>query len=152
MQYISPDPYILCAEYQRLAQTALTWQGKVFAAADADAADAAETNWKHKVTPDWGDWIICFDIIAIFRPPCVSYLYFVLHFFCTRFVQAYLMFCNLYSDVTVLMSLWARMRYFPNKMFQNFQVPLPYPTIQNRNVHCEIWDRCIVVCVNALPW
>ena len=51
-----------------LAQTVLTWEGKVFAAADADAiaadadaadadadADAAETNWKHKVTPDRGD-------------------------------------------------------------------------------------------------
>ena len=38
------------------------WEGKVFAAADAaDApdADTAETNWKHKVTPDWGDLIIC---------------------------------------------------------------------------------------------
>ena len=29
------------------------WEAKVFAAADADA----ETNWKHKVTPDWGDLI-----------------------------------------------------------------------------------------------
>ena len=34
------------------------WEAKVFAAADAAAAaadavtDAAETNWKHKVTPD----------------------------------------------------------------------------------------------------
>ena len=37
-----------------LAQTVLTWEGKVFAAADADAA---ETNWKHKVTPDRGDLI-----------------------------------------------------------------------------------------------
>ena len=32
----------------------LTWEAKVIAAA-ADAA--AETNWKHKVTPDWGDSI-----------------------------------------------------------------------------------------------
>ena len=34
------------------------WEAKVVAAADAaaaDAADAAETNWKHKVTPDRGD-------------------------------------------------------------------------------------------------
>ena len=42
------------------------WEAKVVAAADAaadaaaadadppDAADAAETNSKHKVTPDWG--------------------------------------------------------------------------------------------------
>ena len=28
------------------------WEGKVFAAADADAA---ETDWKHKVTPERGD-------------------------------------------------------------------------------------------------
>ena len=43
-----------------LAQTVLTWEGKVFAAdddADADA-DAAETDWKHKVTPERGDLII----------------------------------------------------------------------------------------------
>ena len=43
-----------------LAQTVLTWEGKVFAAAaDADAdADAAEMDWKHKVTPERGDLII----------------------------------------------------------------------------------------------
>ena len=35
-----------------LAQRVLTWEGKVFAAADADAA---ETDWKHKVTPERGD-------------------------------------------------------------------------------------------------
>ena len=40
----------------------LTWEAKVVAAADA-AADAAvahtaETNWKHKVTPDRGDLIM----------------------------------------------------------------------------------------------
>ena len=46
-----------------LAQTILIWEGKVFAAADADAdvdaadADAAETDWKHKVTPERGDLI-----------------------------------------------------------------------------------------------
>ena len=39
-----------------LAQTVLTWEGKVFAAADADA-DTAETDWKHKVTPERGDLI-----------------------------------------------------------------------------------------------
>ena len=64
-----------------LAETVLTWEGKDFAAADADAdaadadaadadvadadaadadayaadADAAETDWKHKVTPERGD-------------------------------------------------------------------------------------------------
>ena len=36
-----------------LAQTVLTWEGKVFAAADADAA---ETDWKHK-SPERGDLI-----------------------------------------------------------------------------------------------
>ena len=38
------------------------WEAKVVAAADA-AADAAETNWKHKVTPDRGDLIkiICME-------------------------------------------------------------------------------------------
>ena len=35
----------------------LTWQAKVFAAADTEADAAAETNWKHEVTPDWGDLI-----------------------------------------------------------------------------------------------
>ena len=34
----------------------LTWEAKVIAAAAAADA-AAETNWKHKVTPDWGDLI-----------------------------------------------------------------------------------------------
>ena len=35
-----------------LDQMVLTWEAKVVA-----AADAAETNWKHKVTPDRGDLI-----------------------------------------------------------------------------------------------
>ena len=38
----------------------LIWEAKVVAAADAAAdaavADAEETNWKHKVAPDWGDF------------------------------------------------------------------------------------------------
>ena len=39
------------------------WEGKVFAAADADAdADAAETDWKHKVTPERGDLNRCNSI------------------------------------------------------------------------------------------
>ena len=42
------------------AETVLMWEGKDFVAADADAADAAETNWKHKVTPDRGDLMIDF--------------------------------------------------------------------------------------------
>ena len=40
-----------------LTETVLTWEGKVFAAADAADADAAETDWKHKVTPERGDLI-----------------------------------------------------------------------------------------------
>ena len=35
------------------------WEAKVVAAATYAAADAAETNWKHKVTPDRGDLITC---------------------------------------------------------------------------------------------
>ena len=35
-----------------VAQTVLTWQAKVVA---ATTAAAAETNWKHKATPDRGD-------------------------------------------------------------------------------------------------
>ena len=46
IEYISPDPYILCAKYLRLAQTVLMWEAKVVAA--AGAAAAVETNWKHK--------------------------------------------------------------------------------------------------------
>ena len=37
------------------------WEGKVFAAAAAAAAadlDAAETDWKHEVTPELGDLIM----------------------------------------------------------------------------------------------
>ena len=37
-----------------LAQTILMWEGKGFAAVDADAA---ETDWKHKVTPERGGLI-----------------------------------------------------------------------------------------------
>ena len=51
-----PQTHIfLVPNIKGLAQTVLTWEGKVFAAADPDVADAAETNWKHKVTPDRGD-------------------------------------------------------------------------------------------------
>ena len=56
-----PQTHILFVpNIKGLAQTVLTWEGKVFAAADADAADAdaAETDWKHKVTPERGDLIM----------------------------------------------------------------------------------------------
>ena len=47
-----------------LAQTVLAWEAKVIAAAAAADADAAaETNWKHKVTPGWGDLIIAWSIL-----------------------------------------------------------------------------------------
>ena len=52
VQYIFPQTHILFVpNIKGLAETVLTWEGKVFAAADADA-DAAETDWKHNVTPD----------------------------------------------------------------------------------------------------
>ena len=46
-----------------LAQTVLTWEGKVFAAADVDAADAAETNWNHS-HPRLG-WLNNFNRVAL---------------------------------------------------------------------------------------
>ena len=49
IQYISPDPYNLCAKYLRFSWNSLMWEAKVVAAA------GAEMNWKHNVTPDRGD-------------------------------------------------------------------------------------------------
>ena len=61
IEYISPDPYILCAKYLWFSSNGFDLRGKSCcgdAAADAAAAaDAVETNWKHKVIPDWGDLI-----------------------------------------------------------------------------------------------
>ena len=37
------------------------WEGKVFAAADADAA---ETDWKHKVTPERADLINVWFVLS----------------------------------------------------------------------------------------
>ena len=56
IQYISPDQYVLCTQYERFSSNSFDMRGKSFCAADADvdtanAADAVETNWKHKVTP-----------------------------------------------------------------------------------------------------
>ena len=44
----------------------LTWEAKIIAAAAAAAAAdaAAEMNWKHKVTPDWGDLITLKTVIS----------------------------------------------------------------------------------------
>ena len=51
-----PQTHILFTpNIKGLDHMVLMWEGKVFAAADTDAA---ETNWKHKVTPDWGDLMI----------------------------------------------------------------------------------------------
>ena len=56
-----PQTHIFFVPYIKgLAQMVLTWEGKVFAAADADEVDAADTKWKHKVTPDRGDLIISY--------------------------------------------------------------------------------------------
>ena len=55
IQYISLDLYIVVFFFQIckvLAQMVLTWEAKVFAAADV------ETNWKYKVAPDQCDLII----------------------------------------------------------------------------------------------
>ena len=52
----------------------LTWEAKVVGAAQAaaDAAlDAAEMNWKHKVTPDWGDWI-SLGLINMIKCKCMA--------------------------------------------------------------------------------
>ena len=39
----------------------LLWEGKDFAAADADTTDAVETNWKHS-HPRPGDLMIDYDV------------------------------------------------------------------------------------------
>ena len=54
---------------QGLAQTALTWDAKVFPAVDMAtnaAVGMAETNWKHKVTPDQGDLIKNYTTVSIY--------------------------------------------------------------------------------------
>ena len=53
IHYISPTHIFFVPNIKGLAQTVLMWEGKVFA-----AADAAETDWKHKVTPERGDLIM----------------------------------------------------------------------------------------------
>ena len=50
IQYILPDLYILCPKDLRFSSKDLMREAKFI-----PAAEAAETNWKHKVTPDWGD-------------------------------------------------------------------------------------------------
>ena len=68
IQYIFPDLYFLCPKYLRfIAETVLTWGAKVIAAAAADADEdaAAETNWKHKITPDWSDLIYNVTVVTV---------------------------------------------------------------------------------------
>ena len=51
-----------------LAQTVLMWEGKVFA-----DADPAETDWKHKVTPERGDLInVKFDLLLMSNLICCN--------------------------------------------------------------------------------
>ena len=61
IRYISPDPYILCAKYLRFSSNGFDVRGKSCCGGGrggGGGADAAETNWKHKVPPDWGHLII----------------------------------------------------------------------------------------------
>ena len=53
-QYISQTYMFIVPNILGLAETVLTWEAKVIGAAvaDADTDAVAETNWKHKVTPD----------------------------------------------------------------------------------------------------
>ena len=65
IQYIFPTHVFFVPNIEGLAKMVLMWEAKVVVAADtaaaahaavADtAADAAETKWKQKVTPDQGD-------------------------------------------------------------------------------------------------
>ena len=60
IQYISPDSYIPCPKYLRFSWTGFDVRDNSCCGGGPDAAaaaDAAETNWKHKVTTDWGDLI-----------------------------------------------------------------------------------------------
>ena len=55
IQYISQTHIFFAPNIKGSAQMVLTREGKVVAAVDTDGADAAEMNWKRKVTPDRGD-------------------------------------------------------------------------------------------------
>ena len=50
IQNIFPDLYFLCPKYVRFSSNGFDMRSKFFA-----VEAAAETNWKHKVIPDWGD-------------------------------------------------------------------------------------------------
>ena len=51
IQFIFTDLYFLCLKHLRFISYSLMWEAKVIVVV------AAETNWKHKVMPDWGDLI-----------------------------------------------------------------------------------------------
>ena len=55
IQYISPDLYILCPKYLRFSSNGFDVKGNF--KCNLVAADAVETNWKHKVIPDRGELI-----------------------------------------------------------------------------------------------
>ena len=52
IQYMLPDLYILCPKYLRCSSNGFDVRSRVVVVVDAAdvAADAVETNWKHKVT------------------------------------------------------------------------------------------------------
>ena len=60
IEYISPDSYILCANYLRFSWNVVDMRDKSCCSGgrSGGGGEAAETNWKHKVTPDWGDLIM----------------------------------------------------------------------------------------------
>ena len=59
IEYISPDSYILCAKYLWFSTNGFDVRDKScwVGGRGGGGEDAAETNWKHKFTPDWGDLI-----------------------------------------------------------------------------------------------
>ena len=54
IQYISPDPCIICVKYLRFS-----WNGFDMWDKSCCGGGRGGNEQKHKVTPDWGDLIIC---------------------------------------------------------------------------------------------
>ena len=57
-QYIFLDPYFLCPKYLRSTTNGFDVRSKSHRSGGGGRGRGGETNWKHKVTPDWGDLII----------------------------------------------------------------------------------------------
>ena len=55
IEYISPDPYILCAKYLRFSSNGFDMRGKSCCGGGRGGGNELR---KHKVTPDWGDLIM----------------------------------------------------------------------------------------------